>query len=290
MAAPRRLLVLAVAAAVAGLSGCAHDRSRPDSLRAWLETPPAHGPSQRADPADRVRFLPCVSFDHRRDRAVAAPMLAELQAGDVVAYRMDRWSARWRLLTGHLQDVTFDLFTYGHIAVVVEDPPGRRYLLTSETATGSVREELSELSTYDWDAFRLDQDGRLDRARLAEFARVCQQRGHGWLGYDYAGLLGFGDRNLQPACADEIGRRYLCSTVVVAAYRYAGIALDAGRAQGPGHVCPPAVVVASAGAVVAVPPAMLAHAEAPAPAEPGAVSALAVAPAAPHAGGDAHAP
>jgi len=250
---PTRLLV--VLAGSLAVAGCTHDRAHPDSLRAWLESPPAHGPSQNAAPADRVRFLPCAAYDHRRDHAVFAPIVAELQAGDVVTYSMGIWETRWRLLTGHIEDITFRLFTYGHVAVVVEDPPGHRYLFTSETTTGAAREDLDDLAASDWEAWRLDQAERLDVPRLAEFARICQTHDHGWTGYDYAGLIGCGDRGLQPTTPAEIAHHYLCSTVVVAAYRYAGIALDAVREEGFGHICPPAVVVLSAGAVVGVPPA-----------------------------------
>ncbi len=81
----------------------------------------------------------------------------QLQVGDVIAYRLEKWSARKEIfLRGDLALVGYRLFKYGHLAIVVADPvdPGMKVLFTSQSFKGvNVDEDLDTLKTHNWDAY-----------------------------------------------------------------------------------------------------------------------------------------
>ena len=83
----------------------------------------------------------------------------QLQVGDVLAYRMEKWSARKEIfLRGDLAVVGYRLFKYGHLAIVVADPvdPDKKVLFTSQSFKGvNVDEDLDTLRTHNWDGYRL---------------------------------------------------------------------------------------------------------------------------------------
>ena len=79
-----------------------------------------------------VTFIGVFSFGlsgvlsvHREMTADAwADFSGQLQVGDVIAYRKEKWSARRELLAeGKLTVIGYRLFKYGHLAIVVEDWP-----------------------------------------------------------------------------------------------------------------------------------------------------------------------
>jgi hypothetical protein len=80
-----------------------------------------------------------------------------------------------------------------------------------------------ELGLYSYCiVYRLRHADRLNQERLREFAdHGCQACRH----YSFKSWLGFND-NLLPSRQAEISAQYTCSTMVAAAYHYAGVTLE----------------------------------------------------------------
>ncbi|HEX5790114.1 MAG TPA: hypothetical protein VFY13_03125, partial [Luteolibacter sp.] len=231
----KRLLlpgILLLGASVFGVISCFRGEDQRHqgwvSLR-WVEKPSAHGPSREADPADRTRFLPLTSYDlgHPETFATHKAMLRE---GDVIAYWMKKKEASQAVSKGDLNKVGYGVLSYGHLAIVAADPadPKRLVLFSSQSFKGPNTEEgIDTLAAHSWDAYRLDQWDRVDKARFHEFISLSKQKAGNWKGYDFSGMFGLWNSNLQPDSPEAIGHDYICSTIVVAALHYSGLKLDA---------------------------------------------------------------
>lgn len=99
-----------------------------------------------------------------------------------------------------------------------------------------------ELKLYSYSTvYRLRNPERLNQERLCEFAdhgcEACRK-------YSFKSWIALND-NLKPNQRGEISHRYTCSTMVAAAYHYAGVTLDVAGEQH--KVITPLSVAASAG-------------------------------------------
>jgi len=264
------------------LCGCSEPRRDGTWLLRWMEKPATQAVTQAARPEDRVQFVQVATFDRQRDADEFAPISDALHEGDVIAYWMGPWEARGRFSIGQFNVAGYRLFKYGHLALVVRDPADvtRLRLFSSEGFKGAnTQERLNDLASHNWDVYRLDQEQRIDRARLHECVTLCCKKAGAWYGYDFAGMFGLWNSNVKPANGAQIGHDYICSTVVLAALHYSGVALDAMGRDGWLDLCTPNQVVSSRGAIVPLPDVEL-RAEAtpsatatPAPVPPSAPSA-----------------
>jgi hypothetical protein len=115
----------------------------------------------------------------------------------------------------------FTLLPHGH-AMIVLDPSDPKGIL--ECRFHGIRiVGPDELGLYSYNTvYRLRDAHRLDMVRMREFADygkdVCQK-------YSPKSWLGINDE-LTPDSLSEISDQYTCSTMVVAAYHYAGLTLD----------------------------------------------------------------
>ncbi len=182
----------------------------------------------------------------------------QLRVGDVIAYRMEKWSARKEIfLKGHFNAVGYRLFKYGHLAVVVEDPqhPGRKVLFTSQSLKGvNVEEGLDTLKDHNWDAYRLDRWDRVDRSRFNAYVNHCRAVAGHTTGYDFTGMFALWNKNLKPTNPDDIGSEYICSTAVVTILYYAGFESDAIQRGGWFDLVTPNQVVIARGRFIPLPP------------------------------------
>ncbi len=238
------------------ICGCAHGRPEGAWALRWIEHPAADGPSTRAAPEDVTSFAQVATYDHTTDAARAPEITGGLAEGDVIAYWMSTTEARFKVLTGRLNAIGYRLFVYGHLAIVVADPDhaGQLRLFSSESFRGpNCDEGLATLAGHSFDVYRLDRWDRVDRGRLHDFVRLVRAKANHWYGYDFSGMFGLWNSALSPGRPRDIGHDYICSTVVVAALHYAGIALDAVRHDGFGDICTPKQVVSSRGCIVPPP-------------------------------------
>ncbi len=197
----------------------------------------------------RQREFSDESWEKIRDR---------LQVGDVLAYRMEKWSARREIfLRGDLTFVGYRLFKYGHLAIVVADPldPGKKVLFTSQSFKGvNVDEDLDTLRTHNWDAYRLDRWERIDKQRFSQYVDHCRNAAGHFTGYDFSGMFALWNANLKPKNREDIGAEYICSTAVVTILHYAGFESDAIQRDGWFDLVTPYQVVKAMGRFMPLPP------------------------------------
>jgi hypothetical protein len=228
----------------------------------WSETPGSSAATRAAPEADRVKFAAILSWDaDAPPEGGFAAIRTQLRQGDVIAYRMTRWEADRKLLLGQFNAVGYRLYRYGHLAVLMTDPergPELRQFSSQSFKGVNTDEVVDELEQHRFDVYRLDQWARVDVARMHEFMRIAKIKAGTWQGYDFAGMFALANTRLDPHTPDEIGRDYICSTTVLAAFQYAGVQLDAacgaglvpmpGNEQhGVGDLVTPLQVVASTG-------------------------------------------
>lgn len=222
----------------------------------WMESPSKNGPSKFADPKDVAKFKKIASFEHKQNDAAFKTTLAQLQEGDVLAYRLGKWEARKEIFTGKLNKVAYRLYQYGHLAIVVRDPEdmSKLRIFSSESFKGpNMREGLETLRTHTFDIYRLNQPERIDKTRMNEFVQLAMKKAGHWYGYDFSGMFGLWNSNLKPNKPEEIGHDYICSTIVLTALHYSGVQLDANENGGVLDIVTPGQVVKSKGRYVAPP-------------------------------------
>jgi len=241
------------------LIGCASqredDRHKGWFVLRWMEKPSATGVSFKAAPEDITQFVPLTNFDKSKPQTFHSKA-SKLQEGDLVAYWMKKNEARRAIAKGELSKVGYRLLTYGHLAIVIRDPnnPDQLRLFSSQSFKGpNVDENIDTLQDHSWDAFRLDQWDRIDTDRLREFAALAESRAGNWAGYDFSGMFGLWNSELEPDHPNHIGHDYICSTIVVAALHYSGLKLDAVQRKGLLDLVSPKQVVSSKGSIIPPP-------------------------------------
>ena len=181
----------------------------------------------------------------------------ELQIGDVIAYRKEKWRGRREILSGgQLTVVGYRLFKYGHLAIVVEDPeePGRKVLFTSQSKIGvNVDEDVDTLRTHNWDAYRLDKWDRVNKERFKAYVGHCSAAAGHFFGYDFTGMFALWNENLRPTEKNNIGSEYICSTSVLTILYYAGFESDAIVRDGWFDLVTPYQVVKASGRFIPLP-------------------------------------
>lgn len=174
------------------------------------------------------------------------------EPGDIVAFWMSHDDALSYLRRGVIQKVPYEIFRYGHVALVVESPdhPGEmRLLQLAMGQAANIDSGLDYLDDKQWRVFR-PPVGSVDCERLTQFVdRVVETASDPSKAYDYPGVLGWRNSPWQPESLDEIGCRYSCATLVVAALHYSGYELDAVHRGGRLDVVTPKQVVMSFGEV-----------------------------------------
>jgi len=174
----------------------------------------------------------------------------DLQPGDIVAFWMSHDEALGYLRRGVIQKVPYELFQYGHLALVVESPGEDGEIRLLQLAMGqaaNVDEGVSYLADKNWKLFR-PPVGSVDRERLAEFVdQVIETASDPKKAYDYSGVLGWKNSPWQPETLEAIGESYSCATLVVAALHYSGYELEAVHRGGRLDVVTPRQVVMSRG-------------------------------------------
>ena len=247
----------AVLCALLLLTGCASSPQHEGGwfVLRWIERPAANGPSKHATTADHTHFDKIASYEHDDGKAAFDRVVAGLREGDVIAYRMGMLESGKEILTGHLAKVGYSMLKYGHLAVLTEEgTPNKLRLFSSESFKGpNTAEGIDTLAGHSFDVYRLDKWDRVDVKRFHEFVRLAKAKAGKWYGYDFSGMFGLWNSNMEPRKPQEIGHDYICSTVVVTAYYYAGVELDAVQRGGIADIVTPLQVVSSDGRMVGAP-------------------------------------
>ncbi len=172
-----------------------------------------------------------------------------LRSGDVVAFHMSHDDAWKYLRKGLVQKLPYELFRFGHIALVVPTEDGKKLRLLQVAMNQAVNADdgLDYLDDKSWWLYR-PPVGSVDQAKLMEFTRhvvttACDRRA----AYDYSGAFGLMNAPYQPVETKDIGKEYSCATLVVAGLHYAGYSLDAVHRKGILDIVTPRQVVESSG-------------------------------------------
>jgi hypothetical protein len=192
-----------------------------------------------------------VAGHHIRDGAPPQHLLDSIRPGDVIAFHMSHAEAWGYLRKGVIQKVPYELFRYGHIALVVPDPADARLpaeprlLQLAMKQAANATEGLNYLKDKSWHVYR-PPVGSVEVEKLHEFAqRVTVTACDPKKAYDYQGILGIRNAPCEPDALEEIGEKYSCATLVVAGLHYAGYPLDALHRGGRFDVVTPRQVVES---------------------------------------------
>jgi hypothetical protein len=165
-------------------------------------------------------------------------MLKQVRAGDVIAFHMSHAEARAHLRATGIQKLPYELFRYGHVALVVPHSDDLRLLQTSMSETANVKYGMGYLRDKSWSLFRPQ---RVDTAKLAAFAHQVTTSKPAR--YDMTATLGLWNRGLRPKDLDHTATRYTCATLVVAALHYADCPLRVSPTAGVCDLITPGQVV-----------------------------------------------
>lgn len=226
----------------------ASSQANPTSIQRLLTRP-----SRLAKAEDRTRFVKVCSFNRKDGEAGFLKAMARVREGDLIAYRMGKWEAWKKLLfESEIRAIGYAFLRYGHLSIVVNDVNGNGglSLFSSETAYGTnLRTQLETIQRTDWDCWRLNQWDRVEKERFYEFMVISLDRSSNKSGYDYTGVMGLWNSNLKPDLPQVISNEYTCSTLVAAAFYYAGVELDSTRHSRIGDLVTPYQVVRSKGGI-----------------------------------------
>ena len=193
----------------------------------WVEKTNPDALPQDVSDETLTRFNLIMQFHQIRDKEKFSNLISGLKEGDVLAYYKTRNESRKSLLKGKLQSFSYNMFGYGHLAVVVQDPrhAGKLRLFSAQSIKGpNIDDDLQSLKKHNWHVFRLD---KWQKINLREFVRLSIRKKYKGHAYDFSGMFGFWNAKLDPQKPEEIGHEYICSTSVLAAYYYAGVHLNA---------------------------------------------------------------
>lgn len=207
----------------------------------WME----RAPSNKLDDAAPMTVI------HRHsdpDKEPSASELGQIQAGDVIAFTMSHQQAWSHLRKGHIQKIPYELFRYGHVALVVPSGSGELKLLqVAMKQAVNADDGLDYLYDKTWEIHR-PPSGSVNLTRLQEFAaRVTKNGSDPKRAYDYVSVSGWNNSPWQPEQESEIGDKFSCATLVVSGLHYAGYELDAVHRGGRFDLVTPRQVVESSG-------------------------------------------
>ena len=207
----------------------------------WMETPP------RA-PSGRTLATMDLVMEHReKDGPITAAQRQSLRPGDIIAFHMSHRDAWRHLRKGGIQKLPYDLFRYGHIALVVPVSDGSqtapRLLQVAIRQAVNTDSDLDYLSEKSWHVFR-PPSGSVDAEKLRQFTRqVTANASDPATAYDYSGILALKNAPSDPETLSEIGDEFSCATLVIAALHYSGYPLHAVHRKGLCDIVTPSQVV-----------------------------------------------
>lgn len=195
----------------------------------WMESVPAGG---EAAFSLHGMHLPGQKGSHE--------MIAAVRAGDVVAFHMSHAEARAYLRRGTIQKLPYELFRYGHVALVVPSDGEWRLLQIAMGQKADMSSGPEYLKDKSWSLFR-PRAGDIDLGRLRAFCQIVTDEKAA--AYDMTATLGLRNRGLEPDEGYKISPRYTCATLVIAALHYAGYPLRVTRCGGVMDIITPGQVV-----------------------------------------------
>lgn len=172
-----------------------------------------------------------------------------LKAGDVIAFYMSHTEARLNLKQRKIQKIPYELFSFGHLAIVTTTTSSSELKLLQVAMKQSINTDsgLGYLKDKSWQVYRPPSNS-VAIGKLCEFSQHVSTTGKP--GYSYTASLGLTNGDIHPDCRSEIKDKYTCTTLVVAALNYSGFQLHTPRRNGYFDLITPQQVVMSWGSPV----------------------------------------
>lgn len=145
----------------------------------------------------------------------------EIRVGDVIAFHMSHREAMSHLRKKKIQKIPYDLFAYGHLALVVDQGQGPRLLQIAMKQAAHIDDGFDYLSNKQWILYRPTR--QINEQRLASFVnRALLNASNAKKAYDYTGALGIKNVTTTPNTLEEIPDKFTCVTLIQAALHYSG--------------------------------------------------------------------
>jgi hypothetical protein len=248
----KTILIMLAAGVMSSVIGCLqpgiHNGKIPFS---WMEKPQSkRTATKNSNGSSQVeKMKKIVSYHAETDKDNDQTKMDQIQVGDVIAFYMSHQEAWTHLKKAKIQKVPYELFRYGHLAIVVEDhsqPNNKLKLLQlAMKQKVNVDSDLDYLKDKNWVVYR---PRKINHAKLREFVSIAKIRGSSEKkAYDYSGAFGLKNAAHKPASQDKISKKHTCCTLIVAALHYAEYELHCTRRNGLLDIVTPRQVVESWG-------------------------------------------
>jgi hypothetical protein len=169
----------------------------------------------------------------------------DIRIGDVIAFHMPHQEAWKHLRKGKIQKIPYELFSHGHLALVVDHHGEKRLLQLAMKQAANVDDDFTYLHDKNWTLYRPTSE--IDEARLDQFVITALAKlSHPKKAYDYTGALGLHNRSTTPETIEDIAPEYTCATLIQAALHYGGHPTRSTFRKGILDIVTPAQVIHSA--------------------------------------------
>ncbi len=247
-----KFLIAIVALSAVYISSCSesviHNGRIPFSL---MEKAPSERSAKRKLNGDIQKMKKIITYHADKNKGELKQHKREIKNGDVIAFYMSHKEAGKYLKKAKIQKVPYELFRYGHLAVVVpnsrdsKDSNKRKLLQLAMKQVANIDDDLSYLDDKNWVVYR---PSSIDEKKLTEFTHsVVTKCSSPNKAYDYSGAFGIKNAKHKPTNESEIATEYTCCTLVVAALNYAGYELHSTHRGGILDIVTPRQVVDSWG-------------------------------------------
>ena len=237
-----------ICTALALISSCTtsaiHNGRLPFSL---MEKPPSQRSAKKKLTSEVQRMEKICTYHTENNQQELAQYKNRIQPGDVIAFYMSHKEAWQHLKKRNIQKVPYDLFRYGHLAIVVPDSKSNnqtKLLQLAMKQVANIDSDLSYLDDKNWVVYRPPS---IDLEKLSEFTQAVTNPAE--IGYDYSGAFGIHNAKHKPQNEAELSKEYTCCTIIVAGLNYAGYELHSTHRCGILDIVTPRQVVESWGSV-----------------------------------------
>lgn len=215
-----------------------------------MEKPPSERSANRKLSGEIQKMEKLITYHAVSNKSELKQNKRKIKNGDVIAFYMSHKEAGKYLKKAKIQKVPYDLFRYGHLALVVPDPanPSKKKLFQlAMKQVANIEDDLSYLDDKNWVIYRPPS---INENKLSEFTRSAVAKSASpKKAYDYSGAFGIINVKHKPSDESEIEKEYTCCTLVVAALHYSGYKLHSTHRGGVLDIITPRQVVESWGVV-----------------------------------------
>lgn len=215
----------------------------------YMESPQSKSVASRKSGGEVEKMQVITEYVAARDKSNFYSFTDNLMIGDVVAFYMGKNETNDYLKKGKIQKLPYNMFRYGHVALIVGESQGEGLKLLQVAMKQKVNrdEGLEYLRDKNWKIFRPKY---VNQELLREFVEVASERGNSESeAYDYSGAFGVKNASDKPESIEQISDEYTCCTLVTSALYYAGYELHSTRRGGVLDIVTPRQVVESWGSL-----------------------------------------